>query len=166
MPKPTSPKEWKKNQSIPMELPSGNYLRIRRMSMQTLMATGKMPNRLMSIMKSAVDKGQGIDENKLAGEAIDDPKLLQDMVKFYDDLTMMMAVEPVIHPVPPTEQDRADDLLYVDEIDDEDKAFLFQYISGGVTDAESFRQQSQADLAAVSGLQNVELPALATAESD
>ena len=42
-----------------------------------------------------------------------------------------------------------DDLLYVDEVEDEDKMFIFQWTTGGTADIATFRQQASTSLAAV-----------------
>lgn len=160
--KPTSAKAWKQASAEPIELPSGNYMRVRRIGMQTLMATGKMPNALMNIVRSAVDKGTGMDGVDMA-DVVGDEKQLAEMMKFMDDLCCMVSVDPKVHPIPKNEADRDDETLYADEVDMDDKSFLFQLVTGGTTDLEQFRAATDANVAAVSGLQNVELPAVGTA---
>lgn len=158
--RPTSVAQWKKSSAEPVELPSGNFIRVRRMSMSTLLATGKLPNSLVNIVKSAVDKGQGMDgvEDKMS-EILADDKQLEEMAKFMDDLICMVAVEPRVHFVPKNEDDRRDDLLYADEIDEADKSFVFQLVTGGTSSLEQFREATAASVAAVSGRQDLELPA-------
>lgn len=156
---PTSPAAWKAKSSAPVVLPSGNVMRIRRIGMQTLIATGKVPNALMGIMKSAVDKGTGMQgvEGELK-DLMGDEKALRDLTQFTDDLLVMTSIEPKVYPAPKTEADREDDKLYVDEVEEEDKAFLFQLLQGGTADVEQFRRESRSGVAAVFGRENLDVP--------
>lgn len=157
--KPTTVKEWKKAYSEPVELPSGNYMRVRRIGMETLMATGKMPNSLMSMMRSAVAKGTGTEDIDM-NSIVEDDKQLKEMVKFMDDLVVMVSVEPKVHASPKDEDVRDDEILYADEVDAEDKSFIFAMVTGGTADLESFRQTTSAGMAALPGREDVELPAV------
>jgi len=165
--KPTSVAAWKKNAAEPVELPSGNYMRVRRMSMSTLMATGKMPNSLTAIVKKAVDKGTGVMgvESEMA-DLIGDEKQLREMAQFLDTLVTMVAVDPPVSPTPETEADRQDDVLYADEIEEEDKSFIFQLVTGGTTDVEQFRAAAEASMASVPGLQNLAVQAVGAPVAD
>lgn len=165
--KPTSVSEWKKSSATPVELPSGFYMRVRRVTMSTLLATGKLPNALVSIVKSAVDKGTGMaGVEDTMSELMADEKSLADMAKFMDDLVVMVSVEPKVHPVPKNEVDRVDDHLYADEVDEQDKSFLFQLVTGGTKDLEQFRKTTEANVAALSGRTDLELPAERTPEAE
>lgn len=159
--KPSSVAQWKKKAAGDLiELPSGLTLRIRRVGLQTIMATGIMPNSLLTIAKKAVDKGQGFTEPtdaELAG-LVTSEKQIEEMLGFFNKLVCFIAAEPEIHPVPEPGVERDDDLVYVDEVDDEDKMFLFQVVTGGTTNLEQFRSEHGSKLDAVRGLQNLELP--------
>lgn len=165
--KPTTPRAWKQAQSEPIELPSGNYMRVRRMSMSTLISTGKLPNSLLGIVQSAVSKGTGMAgvEDKMA-DIMGDQKSLDEMARFMDDLLVMVAVEPKVYRVPDEETDRDDDTLYVDEVDQEDKSFIFQVVTGGTTDLEKFREAAEANVATLSGREDLELPAVGAAQAE
>lgn len=165
--RPTTPQQWKKATTEPVELPSGNYMRVRRMNMSTLLATGKLPNSLVSIVKSAVDKGTGMQgvEDKM-GDIVGDEKQLKEMMEFMDDLVVMVSIEPKVEKAPEDEADRREDVLYADEVDQDDKSFLFQVVTGGTTDLEKFREATQANVVALSGRQDVELPAERTAQAE
>jgi hypothetical protein len=54
---------------------------------------------------------------------------------------------------------RDDELVYVDEVAEEDKMFLFQVVTGGTTDVESFREELGSTMDDIRGRQDVELPA-------
>lgn len=166
----TSAAAWKKT-SAPeaLEMPSGNYMSFRKVGMQTLMATGMMPNSLMGIAQKAVSKGKGepdgFSDDALA-ELIKDEKKVLEITAFMDKITIFLAVEPKVHEIPLNDdgtavpvEDRDPELLYVDEIDETDKQFLFGVVAGGTRDLETFRSEHRASMDTVRGLQTVELPA-------
>lgn len=165
--RPTTPQQWKKATAEPVELPSGNYMRVRRMGMQALIATGKVPNSLLGIVQSAIDKGTGMEgvDAKME-EMINDQAKLKEMADFMDNLVVLVSLEPKVHPSPQDEADRRDDTLYADELDTEDKSFIFALVTGGTSSLEKFREESQANVAALSGRSNVELPAVGVATTD
>lgn len=160
--KPTSVAEWKKKNQVPLlELPSGMVMRIRKVGMQTLMSTGIMPNSLLPLAQKAVAKGQGeapvMSEDDMI-QMIQDPKAVQDIVVFMDKMVCIVAAEPEIHPLPKDGVERDDDLLYVDEVAEEDKMFIFQVVTGGTTDVEQFRQEAGSTMAAIRGREDLGLP--------
>lgn len=162
--KPTSVSAWKKSAEIPpLELPSGNYMRIRKIGLQALIQTGIMPNSLMSIAQKAVAKGSdgkaapGVEEAQLL-DLVNDSGKVAEISKFMDNVMVHCAQEPEVHPVPHDEVDRDPELLYVDEVEEEDKMFVFQVVTGGTTDVEAFRRETGTTMAAIRGRQDVELP--------
>lgn len=159
--KPTTAQAWRKNQnSEPLQLPSGNYMRVRRMGMQAILKTGKVPNSLMSMMRRAVDKGTGTDAvEKEMAQLVESEEGLMEMANFMDTLVTMVALEPKVALPPPADHDRAEDILYTDELEDDDKNFIFQYVTGGTDDVETFRNESRAGVASLSGRADLALPA-------
>lgn len=160
---------WKKRTKEPIELPSGEFMRIRRMSMSTLMATGKIPNSLIGVIKKSLDKGvaKGAAEAQdEMGDLLSQPKVMQEMGTFLDDLIVLISLEPKVMPTPKKESDRLEDVLYADEVDEDDKSYLFGIVSGGPADLAKFREATAANVAALSGLSDLELPAERTAEAN
>jgi hypothetical protein len=167
--KPTrasSATEWKKKAAGELiDLPSGLTMRVRKIGIQALMKTGIMPNSLMGIVQSSLDKGKGrpgMDEAAVM-ELIGDEKKVREIGEFMDKMVIAVAMEPKIHPMPAVvdgvEAARDDDLVYVDEVAEEDKMFLFQVVTGGTTDVESFREELGSTMDDIRGRQDVELPA-------
>lgn len=159
--KATSVGAWKKQAAGAfVELPSGNVVRIRKIGLQALIAMGVVPNSLMAIMTSALAKGQKknpVGEQEMAGLLANEEQVLAIGV-FMDKVACLLVVEPKIHPVPDDGVDRDDDLLYVDEIGEEDKMFIFQTVTGGTTDVEQFRSELSANMDALHGREDVVLP--------
>lgn len=162
-PKPTSAAAWKAAAVLPpIELPSGNYMRIKKVGLQTLMQVGIMPNSLMSIATKAVDKGTGKQVEEPSNEDLAvlaaDPKKVAELSAFIDKMVVFVAQEPKVSATPDEGVERDPEALYTDEIDDEDKMFILQVVTGGTTNLETFRTQHDANVAAVRGVENVELP--------
>lgn len=154
---PTAVSTWKKQAQSPvLVLPSGNAMRVRKIGLTALMKTGIMPNSLMSFAEKAVKKGKKeemTEQDMLA--VLQDDKQIAEIAKFMDEVTILCAEEPEVHRVPEAGVERQDDLLYVDEIDEEDKSFLFQAVMGGTTDVETFRAEHAGNVAALRGREDV-----------
>jgi hypothetical protein len=172
----TSPKQWKKRSGgVDVELPSGNIAKIKRPGMEKLLAAGVMPDSLTPIAMDAVKKAQsGGRPNKADEQAeqemlekiMGDQNEMAKMFATFDKVTAMCVVEPRVrlhtytqddvltNGIPANqvgmeipEDERSDDILYTDEVDMDDKTFIFQYVVGGTADLESFRQQYGSALA-------------------
>jgi hypothetical protein len=141
-------------------MPSGNYMRIKKVGLQALIKTGTMPNALMGIAQKAVEKGSKVDgvsdEEMLS--LLQDPKKVEQIGTFMDKVVMMCAQEPQVHPLPDQGVERDEEMLYIDEVEDEDKMFIFQVVTGGTTDVAAFREEHGATMAAIRGREDVELP--------
>lgn len=151
-----------------IELPSGLFIKWRNPGgLRAFMGTGKIPNSLLVVVEEGLKGGKGVDK-KMAADMMrqvqDDPEMIKELTSLYDHIAMQCFVEPRLHPVPTLddlerwnenhlddikahpEELRRDDMLYVDEVPDDDKAFLFQLISGGTRDLETFRKQHEESL--------------------
>ncbi len=162
-PKPTSAKEWKGRISasgLDLELPSNNICRVRPFSIARLISENLLPDSLTPIAQSMVDKGKGkppADFKKKAGQPQEDKfdaKQMSDTFDLIDRVTTLVVMEPVVllhkrqveqngllvwEDIPADERDA--DTLYTDEVSMEDKMFIFNWVVGGTTDLERFRQQ-------------------------
>lgn len=159
-----------------LELPSGFVIKWRNPGgLRAFMASGKIPNALLPIIDKALKGGKGVDakmEADLMKQLRENPEMLDEMMALYDSVAIKCFVEPKLYPVPdeamvqawnashpddPVDEPedlRFEDRLYTDEIPDDDKAYLFQLLSGGVKDLETFRKERSIDvdrLARVSG---------------
>jgi hypothetical protein len=137
--------DFKKRLGGVMELPSGAVVKVRNPGgLKAFLGNGSIPNSLMPIVQKAVNNGKAVsaDEMGIIGEdGSIDPEVLSDMMSMIDNVLLQTVKEPKVYPVPEDEEDRDDDLLYVDEFPDEDKQFLFQWVSGGTRDLEQFRRE-------------------------
>lgn len=159
----TSASEWKRSsEGHELEVPSGKVALVRRMGMQAFISKGVIPNSLMPMVNKAMATG----EMDVAGELGDlDEEKLRDIISLYDAVMLQCVVLPELSPIPEDEEgnvvplkERDQDLLYVDEVDFEDKVFVFQWVVGGTADLESFRAEQAATLVAIHSGENVVAP--------
>lgn len=148
--------DFKKRIGGIIELPSGLVVRYRNPGgLQAFMANGTIPNSLMPLVKKALKEGKAPETEELFGKNNElDPKLLTEMMEMFDSIAVRCIVEPRIHPTPATEDERADDKLYADELPLDDKQFLMQLITGGTKDLETFRKQLDKNVADVAEKQS------------
>lgn len=171
--------DFKKRIGGMIELPSGFIVKAKNPGgLRAFINTGLIPNSLMEIIQKGLDKGSG---KNITAEIIKDGKIdsqmLTDMMQMMDGIACKVIVEPRIYPTL-TETDlvewnennlddqkdsvedlRSDEKLYADELPDDDKMFLFQWISGGTRDLHTFRQQHAAGVDALSAGSGDEAPA-------
>jgi hypothetical protein len=113
---------------------------------------GLIPNALMTVIMDAIKRGQEPRPEDILSDKID----ITEMFSMMDNAIMQMAVEPVVLPLPVADdggevQDRDKEALYIDEIGEEDKMFIWNWATGGTTDLEQFRNESANLLATIPG---------------
>lgn len=151
----SSVSDFKKGLSDLLTLPTGKTIRCQRTSIQTLMAQGLIPNSLMSIVQKALAKGQAdISPDQFLG----DPQQMQEMLELVDVVIIHCVKEPQVHEIPDTDEPKDPNLLYIDELDDEDRSFIFQFATGGTSDVAQFRLEASQQLASVQSSQVVQRP--------
>jgi hypothetical protein len=150
---PTPASSWKKSGAT-LTLPSGNVMRLKNPGIMELAHQGLIPNALMATIMTSVQKGTTpTNENIMEGLEV------QDMFDMMANAIISMAVEPQIFPVPAEGEPRDPELLYIDDMDEQDKLFIWQWATGGTDDVEQFRGESSELLDALSGQQAVAVPA-------
>jgi hypothetical protein len=156
---PTSASQWKKaSGGTPIRVPSGNVALVKRPGLQVFLAQGLIPNSLMefvtkSLKGSAKPKLEDLDLN---------PQAMKDMMELVDAVVIHSCLEPQVSAIPMgprgqglIDSNRNPDILYVDEVDIEDKMFIFNYAVGGTSDVESFRQELATTVDDISGSEDV-----------
>lgn len=140
--------QWKGAQGIDLELPSGNVCKVKRgRGIQVFIKQGRIPNSLLNIIQKSMRDGEVAPESLQTIATT--PEMISDMVRMVDDVTVEMVLEPKVQKAPMNEDDRRDDLLYVDEVDLDDKMFIFQWATSGAKDLETFRSRQNANVAAL-----------------
>lgn len=172
--KVSTAKQWKKAGGAgPLDLPSGNTALVIRPGVMSFAKQGLIPNSLMGMMNKAADgKLADKDLQKGLGDILEDPKKMQDMLGMVDAITLYCVVQPKVYPVSRREEIMADEglsedererqleeLIFIDEVDEADKMFIFNWAVGGDRDLDRFREQQGELMESLSTGQNVERPA-------
>lgn len=166
----TSVSEWRsptKTGQI-IELPSGNRARVKRtMDLMELLKAGKIPNPLNSIVEEMIAQGKA----DLSNEEIGADAVIQ-MIDFIDDNVVRAMVDPKCErPPAPKENETADEYsarlieweppsgkLSVNDIDLDDRMFIFAFSQGLASDLESFRRAQGAVMAPISTGKELSVP--------
>lgn len=158
-PEVTSAKSWKSKASAgtPLVVPSGNTCLVRTPGMQVFIKQGLIPNSLLPIVQEAMNKGRA--PKNLDLDMDKNPELLTEMMDLMDAITVYCVIDPKVEAEPAEWVERDDDVLYVDEVDFNDKMFIFQYAVGGTSDLAKFREELTEHVEALSAGEDVELPA-------
>jgi hypothetical protein len=152
---PSSVADFKRrSQGSPLTLPTGLVMVAKRVDLRSYLAqNGEVFNPLLGLVNEALEKGGMVDMKDALGvdeeEGTVDLERLEEMYAIVEGMVCAMCINPRVHPVPEDEYERDDNLLYVDEIDDEDKMFLFQWAVGGTDDVAQFRQEAESDMASL-----------------
>ena len=156
----------KANKLVDVELPSGNVVQVRRVDLPSLLADGAFPDTLMAIVQDKVSDAKAqpeASESELVEDMLGDTDKIAELFTAFDNIVVRTVVQPAVRnliyaetckPIPDDERD--DEFVYTDEIDLNDKIFIFQFSVGGDADLESFREKSGtavADLEDVAKLQ-------------
>jgi hypothetical protein len=172
----TAAKDWKKGnkeKAYELEVPSGNTCLVRRPGPEAFLNSGNIPNSLLGVVMPLLEQAEKdgksgdadpIPETALVAlqkEIIENPAKLKDMFDMIDQIVVSCVIEPVVQPTSRRDEIRAnedltdderstllEDTLFVDDVDFEDKSFIFDYVVGGTADIERFRSGSQALVAA------------------
>ena len=173
--KPTSAKQWKKaagNTPVELELPSGNVCLARAPGMQAFVEAGLFPNSLLQVVTKALESGETeLDPEammkSIVGDGSDASAMVKNITQLADKVVLHCVVEPKVLPatVPDprepgglrvlSEAERDPEELYVDEVDFDDKLFIFNWAVGGTARLENFREGPQAGVDAVQPRQEV-----------
>lgn len=152
--KPTSAKAWARTHAaaeFDLPLPSGNVARVRRPGPIAILQSGIMPDTLMPIINEAIKRGQGAKIED-AIDLSENPEMLTEILEGMDKALLEIVVEPSVayHKRPtesgdwetiPEEERDLENFVYTDEVDMDDKMFLFNFAVGGTRDLESFREE-------------------------
>ncbi len=165
----TSASQWKKKSGDELSLPSGNVCLARRPGIDIFIKKGMIPNSLMPLVQEMLNENK--PPSQRAAENIDvTPELIEQMSDLYNSICIYAVVEPKVFNVPmqadpsdpssfiPVPEDERDQVegLYVDEVDFDDKQFIFQWALGGTSDLEKFRAEQADDVEPVQPSQDLE----------
>lgn len=144
-----------------LRLPSGNVCLVKRPGPEGLIKAGLLDS-LDTL--TALVQTEHIDSNDPKAMARAVQTMAADKGKLIDAITLMDKVvcHVVLQPpvaMPPGDGERDPEALYVDEVDEEDKAFIFNFVVGGTRDIETFRKERAELMGGIPAVQDVQLPA-------
>lgn len=159
--KAASASAFKRDSSPLVEIPSGNWVRLRRPGMEAFLTAGFLPDSLAKdIAKLVASKKGKAEDLKVLQEPT--PEAVAEYMRAMDKIAAYCVTEPkvvwherfatgtndvVLEVIP--EDERDSEVVYTDELDIEDKSFIFQYAVGGTADLSQFRQSADAVVAAL-----------------
>lgn len=147
-------------------LPSGNVARVRQISPAAFLASGLIPNPLMSIIRKSIQEKSGMSPAAMK-KITEDNALLVSALELFDRVLAHVMVQPEVKMPPPCkvcgeyantnqhdsgmpktyhqykEGDREAGVPYADVVQMDDKMFIFQWAVGGTRDLETFREEFQ-----------------------
>lgn len=177
--KATSAADWKKAESqLPLiETPTGKWIRMKRPGMTKFLEAGFLPDALAAVVRKEINSAarKKVDPQKLL-ESVDGDAAVE-MLEAMDRIVISVMVEPKFtshrrqkrndddellwlpdgkpHMEDIPEDERRADIVYTDEMDQDDKNFVFRVAVGGSTDLTRFRAEQAAVVDAVSAITNV-----------
>jgi hypothetical protein len=162
---PTSARAWKKaSADTDLPLPSGHVCRVKRPGLPKLLSEKLLPDMLTPIAQKAVDAGmEGMPKMDDLRETFTQPEMMTALFEATDRIAAYCVLEPHVEyhmrkkeagqadqiqesykpeweEIPADERDP--DVLYTDDIEFNDKMFIFQFVVGGSRDLEEFRRQT------------------------
>ena len=144
---PTPVSGWKKKSSegILVRVPSGNTALIRTPGIEVFLTQGVIPNALMPLVTDSMKRGAAPKDEDLSA-MIGNPEMVTQIVEMANAVCVFCCLDPKVEPVPDVdeqgkEEPRDPDLLYVDEVDFNDKMYIFSVAVGGTSDLEKFREE-------------------------
>lgn len=147
----------KSNRMAILTLPSGATIKVKNPGgLRMFMKNGVIPNSLLPMVEEAINGGTEPDLKALSKDGEISLDIVQDMMSLIDHVTVTCWVLPPVLPVPENEEDRDEELLYADEVMDDDKLFVFQWVTGGTKDLERFRQEQAVALDGMARVPDVE----------
>lgn len=179
----TSVSDWKSKSTggkgIDLQLPSGNVAKVKAIAITKLIEADIFPDSLEQLIAQKTKSDDGKDnvtakapEEAQVKSALSNPKELAKLMNAVDRITAMAVLEPPVllgienvetDPEKPAkwqdipDDERDEDALYTDEIDLEDKMFIFQFTVGGSSDLDRFREQFGAHMGTLGDVQGVSL---------
>lgn len=170
-----------------LPLPSGNVALVKPIAPTAFMTNGMIPDPLTALIRKAINEKKGLPPSAMQKMA-EDPVQLSAALEMFDRVLVAAVILPEIsmppacdievegevcgdyantdvHKTPHKsghhqyhEGQRDPDVLYADEVEFQDKVFIFQWCLGGTSDLERFRSEQAKRMESVSDGSNVQRP--------
>ncbi len=136
------------------QLPSGNWARLRPVGLERLITGGEIPDLLTPLVtKMFLDGADSVDLDTFLAQRGPEKTLAQmgEMIALLDAVCKAAFVEPRI-----VDNPQAEDEIGIEDLDLQDKSFVFHLVQQPVAVLRRFRLEPSADVAAVPDGQQVE----------
>lgn len=147
---------------VELTLPSGEMCLVTRPGVQGLIKMGvldSLDSLTALVQKEHIDTNDPKKMQQAVSALVQRPQDLLEGMKIIDKVVCHTVVEPKVFMPPESEEDRDPDAIYADDVDQDDKMFIFQYVVGGTSDIATFREESAKLVGSVPTIQDVPLPA-------
>lgn len=151
----SSAKDFKKKSAVvELKLPSGHTCLAKPMRITKMLEEGFFPDDLRAVIMKQIGEEKPDDKavSDSMSSVIGDMGKLNELMQVFDRITATVIVEPKVYMAPEDDADRDEELLYADEVDMEDKTFIFQWAVGGDKDLERFRSEFGSSLGSLDTL--------------
>jgi len=159
---PYAPTVWGSAESLgtlqDLVLPSGQRCLAQRPGPEGLMAAGLLDD--LDMLAGALPKASGAGKPstpKFDPEVVmADPAMMRQAMALINRVTVFVVVKPEITIEPEDPRDKELGKIYPSSISLEDRMFLFNWVVGGTSNLEQFRQQLDESVASVESGEDVE----------
>lgn len=127
--KRTNLADWWANQRVELDLPSGLHVVVRDVDLEDLIASGNIPNTLISVFPEL----QGLSEEAAASKMLEEHP--QSFAQFLDAIVKYCLIEPKVG-----EETNGTDTIALKDIRGKDKMFLFNWANREVKQMHPFRE--------------------------
>lgn len=149
-----APKTWgaaQGEQLTDLEVPSGQLCQARRPGLEGLLKAGIVHNfdTLTKMIGQQAQKVKGRpvkSDEQLMQDILADPAKIDELTHVINKIVCYVVVQPKIAYPPNDPTSRANDVIYADMIDLEDRMFIMNWALGGVRDLERFRGEHESAL--------------------
>lgn len=168
----TSASRWNDTITHEVALPSGNVCLVKRPGLPELLAANIFTDDTIDLITRGIANAQLRMEGKpvleeesddeIINGVINSPDKIAKMFEMFDKTLVYAVVEPRVAYHKDDDgklipmKDRDPDVVYTDRVLEEDKIFIFQYVSGGSSDLSRFRETIGDALADLSDGQGVQ----------
>ena len=129
--------KWRADRIHELTMPSGLQVKVRDVTMTDLMFTGKLPQVMIDLAQESAEQGKiKLDLKMLTENA-------QEFRQLVDTLILLCVVEP------PIAEQADEEHLSLDEMNGDDRMFIFNWVNREVEQVRSFREGENKPLAAV-----------------
>jgi len=131
-------------------LPGGNVARLKKYNIMYLSKIGKIPNKLQAVVQGFISDPAGADLSKVAA----DKDGIANMMELLDITVEMCFVEPKVVR-PKKGQELAEDEISIEDVELNDKLYVFEWAQGEVDSVEAFREKQERAARAILGGEKV-----------